>query len=129
MYYSKFFPRIDIIDPENRQETLDRWISEDTAKQDCYDSATSAELYCPDCGVLMKPALKTPHNYIDKPLRVLFFYKCPKCGNKKKEGKFGGKEFLPGCSFTSAKILVAQQFPPKNVRSFFVEGQPEWVLR
>ncbi|MEA2020767.1 MAG: hypothetical protein U9M98_03605 [Patescibacteria group bacterium] len=71
---------------KNRQETLDLWISEDKAKQDHFDNATPAELYCPECDVLMKPTLKTLQDLANKPLKVLFLHECPKCNYR--EGYF-----------------------------------------
>lgn len=71
---------------KNKKETLDNWIARDRKKQDLYDTASPAKIYCPKCNILMNDYLKTIRDFTNKPLRVLFFYECPRCNYR--DGQF-----------------------------------------
>lgn len=71
---------------KERVNTLANWMAEDKSRQDKFDGAQEEELYCPNCNVLLEVFLKELYERNTKNLRVLFFYKCPRCNYR--EGRF-----------------------------------------
>jgi len=128
---------------ENKEQTLNKWISEDRTKQDRYDNATPAEVYCPKCTALMPDCLKTLHDFANKPLRVLFFYECPRCNYR--EGRFDdGKKYESSptlCENCGSEIKVSIEENEKedetiwiykctecNYKRVEVDNHREWKL-
>ena len=75
---------------KNKKQTIEKWMQGDREKQEMFDNAKPWEYYCRDCSVLMEPMHKSLHDDLNKPLRMLFLYECPRC--KKKEGYYDNGE-------------------------------------
>lgn len=85
LYFTK------ISEYERKRKTIGGWIEKDRIKQDKYDNTPEPkEIYCSDCDSEMHSTLKHLENYMDEPLRVLFFFECPSC--KKRKGIYDNGE-------------------------------------
>ena len=76
-----------------KAETIKEWIDRDRVKQDKLDSTSPpGNIICPLCKVEMSSGdFKHLEDFDEyKPLRVLFFFECPKC--KKRKGIFDNGE-------------------------------------
>ena len=80
---------------KEREKTIKQWMDDDRLKQEKYDTALlSDSVFCPNCNWAMEPDGKTLHDFSSEPLRVLFFFRCPKC--HKGRGIFeDGEEYKP----------------------------------
>jgi Zn finger protein HypA/HybF involved in hydrogenase expression len=77
---------------KEKRATVDKWMQSDRTKQERFDNAESGEFYCKTCSVLLEETDKHLHDYLNEELKVLFLYKCPKCG--KREGYYdNGKAY------------------------------------
>ncbi len=77
---------------KNRASTIEEWMEADRIKQDKQDNTPAPKASCPKCDtVMISDGL---HHLIDwdddKPMRVLFTFKCPKC--KKRQGVYDDDE-------------------------------------
>lgn len=66
---------------KRKKETLKKWVDSDRIKQEKYDSCIEpSNISCPKCNSVMR-ATKTKHleDYTNKPLRVMFLFRCTKC--------------------------------------------------
>ncbi len=79
----------------DREKTINEWMEKDRVEQEKYDNAKEpSPIFCPDCNWAMEFESKTLYNLSEKPLDILFFFKCPKC--QKIRGIFdNGEEFKP----------------------------------
>lgn len=78
---------------KNKKKIIDEWMKSDQEKQDKLDNTEPNEVYCPNCSVLMEVLDKSLHDLTEKPLRILFIYKCPRC--KKREAQYDdGKKYI-----------------------------------
>ncbi len=71
---------------KEKKATINEWMQRDREKQDRFDNAEEAELYCPECNILLEVFMKSLRDFKDEPLRVLYFYKCPRCNFR--EGQY-----------------------------------------
>lgn len=78
----------------NREKTINEWMEKDRNKQEMFDNAKEPEnIFCDKCNWAMKVIDKNLHDFSDEPLRVLFFFECPNCTNRK--GIFNnGSEYI-----------------------------------
>lgn len=71
----------------HKREAIKKWMDEDRQRQEKLDNATEPQnIYCPQCNTSMHSTMKELNDYMDEPLRVLFFFECPKC--KKRKGVY-----------------------------------------
>lgn len=92
---------------KNKKKSINEWMEKDKVKQDKYDNTPELKnILCPACNIPMKSNLKYLEDYTDKPLRVLFYFECPKC--KKRQAFFdNGEEQIskdPTCPKCHKKI-------------------------
>ena len=67
-----------------KEETIQKWINSDSAEQSKYDNTSTPEgICCTECKGLMHSTYKHLENYMNEPLRVLFFFECPNCKKRK----------------------------------------------
>jgi len=80
---------------KRKKETIEKWMADDRIKQNKLDTTPAPQnISCKSCGNPMKVIHKFLETYTDKPLRVLFFFTCPKC--KKRRNIFeNGEEDIP----------------------------------
>lgn len=64
---------------KEKKSTIEEWMGRDREKQDRFDNASEEVHYCPNDDVLLEVFMKSLHNRMDEDLKVLFFYKCPRC--------------------------------------------------
>jgi DNA-directed RNA polymerase subunit M/transcription elongation factor TFIIS len=68
----------------HRSETITDWIRADRKSQDFYDNTKEPTgIYCPDCGGVMHSDEKTLDWHLDGDMKVLFFFNCSGCKNRK----------------------------------------------
>lgn len=71
----------------HKKETLQEWMDADRQKQDRLDNAVEPKgIFCPHCNSAMHSTMKTLEDYLNEPMRVLFFFECPNC--KKRRGVY-----------------------------------------
>lgn len=76
---------------QRKKETIAKWVEEGRVKQDKYDNAPEPQnIHCPNCNSLMQTTMKHLEDYMDEPMRVLFFFECPSC--KKRRGVYENGE-------------------------------------
>lgn len=77
----------------NKQKRISEWMERDRDKQDQYDNASEPlNIHCPSCGKNMHSSLRELYDFMNEPLRELFFFECSTCGKRK--GIFdNGEEF------------------------------------
>lgn len=89
---------------KNRASTIEEWMEADRVKQDKQDNTPVPKADCPDCGTSMTE--DGLHHLVDwdddKPLRVLFTFKCKKCNKRHgvyDDGEFyvSKSDFCPDC--------------------------------
>lgn len=67
-----------------KAETINEWMARDKVKQDKFDNAMEPMgIICDKCKAPMKSTFKQLEDFTDKPLRVFYFYSCPKCDKRK----------------------------------------------
>ncbi|MDQ5981630.1 MAG: hypothetical protein QG570_380 [Patescibacteria group bacterium] len=77
----------------HKAERIREWMEKDKEKQDKYDNASEPlNIFCPSCGKNMHTTLKELYDFMNEPLRVLFFFECSTC-NKRKGIFDNGEEF------------------------------------
>ncbi|MBD3250228.1 MAG: hypothetical protein GF381_01485 [Candidatus Pacebacteria bacterium] len=69
---------------KDRALTISKWIKKDKDRQDKQDNTPPPKIVCSDCGTKM---FAEDFRYLedwpeDQPMRVLFFFNCPKCNNR-----------------------------------------------
>lgn len=76
-----------------KAQRIEEMVEDDRKKQDFYDSATEpSNIKCKTCGKKLFSETKIPEDYMDTPIRVLYFFPCKTC--KKKRGIYNtGEEF------------------------------------
>jgi len=75
----------------NKEKIINEWIEKDKIKQDKYDNTREpTSVFCDQCNWEMELDGKSLHDYSDEPMRVLFFFRCPKC--RKGKGVFENGE-------------------------------------
>jgi hypothetical protein len=92
---------------KNKKKSIDEWMEKDKVKQDKYDNTPEPRnILCSACNTPMKSNMKYLEDYTNKPLRVLFYFDCPKC--KKRSAFFdNGEEHIskdPTCPKCHKKI-------------------------
>lgn len=104
LFRGRFLFVIQALRYKNRASTIEEWIESDRVKQNMQDNTTIPRANCPECDTAM--VNDGLHHLVDwddnKPLRVLFTFKCPKC--KKRHGVYDDGEiyvsesdFCPDC--------------------------------
>lgn len=74
-----------------KEETIKKWMDDDQIKQDKLDNTpVPNNIHCSDCGNLMHCTFKDLQDFMNQPLRVLFFFECPNC--KKRKGVYENGE-------------------------------------
>ncbi len=69
---------------KRKKETIKKWMDNDRIEQEKFDNTPAPQgVFCSDCKIPIYTTFKHLENYTDEPIRVLFFFKCPKC----KKGK------------------------------------------
>lgn len=101
---------------KEKKTEIDEWMQRDRVKQERFDNAEDAELYCPKCNVLLEVFLKELYDRLDSDLKVLFFYKCPRCNYR--TGQFDtGEEYESKptlCSKCGSKVDVQIKIDEKK---------------
>ncbi len=70
-----------------KHDTVQEWVDRDREKQEKLDSAVEPQgIKCLHCDSEMHSTMKELNDYMDEPLRVLFFFECEKC--KKRRGVY-----------------------------------------
>lgn len=78
----------------NRSTAINLWIDKDRKRQEKEDDTLPpTDINCDFCVIPMKSVHKSLHHF-DEPLRVLFFFDCPKC-NKSKAYFDNGERYIP----------------------------------
>jgi Zn finger protein HypA/HybF involved in hydrogenase expression len=99
-----------------KRTTIDKWMQSDRTKQERFDNAESGEFYCKTCSVLLEETDKHLHDHLNEELKVLFLYKCPKCG--KREGYYdNGKAYESKptlCDKCASEVDVSLKIDNKN---------------
>lgn len=68
---------------KRKQARISEWVEADRILQDKYDKTLPpSTIYC-SCGSPMQMSTKHLENYTDQPLRILFFFNCTSCKNRK----------------------------------------------
>ncbi|MBU0569624.1 ZPR1-type zinc finger protein [Patescibacteria group bacterium] len=102
----------------HKKDTVQKWMDDDRQRQDRLDSAIEPKgIFCLQCSSSMNFTTKSLEDYMNKPMRVLFFFKCPnKC--KRRRGVYDdGTDFVskpqlcPKCH-KEVKVSIKRQ---KNV--------------
>lgn len=76
---------------KRKNETIDKWMESDRIKQDKYDhSYPPSNIVCSECDAVIHSTMKHLEDYMNEPLRVLFFFECPSC--KKRKGIYENGE-------------------------------------
>ena len=58
----------------HKKEMVNKWMNDDRQRQDRLDNAVELNnVNCPLCNLPMHSIMKTLENYINEPMRVLFF--------------------------------------------------------
>lgn len=71
----------------HKKETIQAWMYDDRQKQERLDNAVEPKgIFCPQCNNPMHSTIKTLEDYLNEPMRVLFFFECPNC--KKRKGVY-----------------------------------------
>lgn len=71
----------------HKKETIQQWIDDDQKRQDFIDNAIEPRgILCPQCNSPMHSTIKTLEDYLNEPMKVLFFFECPNC--KKRKGVY-----------------------------------------
>ncbi len=89
---------------KNKHETIEKWVEDDRLEQDKYDNTPEpANISCSDCKAHMQSTFKDLESYMDKLLRMLFFFECPSCKKRKGIYEDGEEqvfepELCPKCS-------------------------------
>ena len=70
---------------KKKKETIQKWMEQDQIEQEKYDATPEPkDIYCPSCkSVMHSTTTKHMEDFLDKPLRVMFLFRCVKC--KKQE--------------------------------------------
>ena len=69
---------------KHKNERIKEWMQGDREKQDYYDNtAAPLNILCSSCGNKLYSDFKTLEDYLDKPMRMLFFFPCKTCKLKK----------------------------------------------
>jgi len=77
---------------KDKKTVIDEWMQKDRIKQERFNNAQEDELYCSKCKVLLQVFLKELYDRSNSDLKILFFYKCPRCNFR--TGKFDtGEEY------------------------------------
>src|SRR5687768_16963932 len=72
-------------DYRRKKETIQEWMDRDRKLQNIFDTTPEPEnIRCQNCGDKMHSTIKHLEDYMDKPVRVLFFFECSYC--KKRRG-------------------------------------------
>lgn len=76
------------------QETIQEWMERDRTKQEKLDNAPEPRnVTCSYCDTHMRMTIKILEDYMNQPLRVLFYFECPTC--KKRRGIYeDGEEHI-----------------------------------
>lgn len=83
MLYWYLFP-VKTEEYKRKQETIQKWMQNDRLEQEKYDQTLPPPgVYCPKCKICMAVSSKFLENYMDEPLRVLFFFDCPSCKKRR----------------------------------------------
>lgn len=105
----------------NRQETIRKMMEKDKEKQDFYDNSIEpSNIYCDSCRNVLYSDLKILEDYIDKPLRVLFYFSCKKC-KKKKAFYNNGEEYFSKpelCQKCGCEIKTNYKKDGKKITTF-----------
>ena len=64
----------------DKEKTINKWKESDRVKQEKYDNTKiPSSVFCENCNWAMEFDGKTLHDFSDEPMRMLFFFRCPKC--------------------------------------------------
>lgn len=68
----------------NRKERIEEMIEDDRKKQDFYDSTSEpSNILCNKCGKRLFSDTKILEDYMDSPMRILFYFPCKNCKVKR----------------------------------------------
>ena len=68
----------------NKKERISQMMEDDRKKQEFYDNTPEpSNIRCDTCGERLISETKILEDYMDEPMRVLFFFPCAKCKKKK----------------------------------------------
>lgn len=98
---------------QGKGETIERWVAEDRLKQEKLDDTSEPlDIICSNCCIPIHSNHKYLEDYLDKPLRVLFFFECSSC--KKRKGVYdNGEEHLSKpqlCPNCHKEVKVTRQY-------------------
>lgn len=76
---------------QNKKELVQKWIDQDRIEQEKYDTTPEPQgILCPHCKSSMFVVTKHLEGFTDKPLRVMFLFRCTAC--KKQEWVYDNRE-------------------------------------
>lgn len=79
---------------KGRESSIFDWMQRDKEQQEKYDDTESpSRIFCNSCNDLMHCLSRTLYD-MDKPMRMLFFFDCPSCKNRKAYFE-DGKQYVP----------------------------------
>ena len=74
-----------------KNKSIQEWMEKDRTKQEKLDSTPEPSgINCSHCGIRMRMTTRVLEDYMNQPLRVLFFFECPSC--KKRKGVYENGE-------------------------------------
>lgn len=69
---------------KNKKQRIREMLEDDKKKQDFYDKTPEpSNIHCDTCGDRLISETKILEDYMDQPMKVLFFFPCKKCKTKK----------------------------------------------
>lgn len=69
---------------KNKNSRIQEWIAKDKEKQEFYDKTPEpSRIFCNNCGDLLHSDMKHLEDYMDTPMRVLFYFPCKTCKVKR----------------------------------------------
>lgn len=69
---------------KEKKKTIDEWVERDKKEQEKYDNTPAPSgISCLKCKIPMKTTIKHLDSYLDKPLKMMFSFECPKCEKRR----------------------------------------------
>lgn len=98
---------------KNKQETIEKWMSEDGVLQDKQDNTpVPKEVDCPICGKEMKMIIKYLHDTYGKESKMWFMFECNKCNKRRAINEDGSdwKYEKPKCPKCKAVLITENKY-------------------
>lgn len=79
----------------HKKETVQKWMDDDRQRQDRLDNAIEPKgIFCPQCNSPMHSTTKSLEDYMNEPMKVLFFFECPKKCKRRRGVYDDGTDFV-----------------------------------